>query len=172
MPPTTQLKDGLRTVGGWLLGFAWIGIVFAGLAVAFSPSKFPPAAGWALLTIAAFILLVSADRWVKALPGILGVATINSLVMIATGHATSNPSVSVTRLQAISATILLAVSTILAVDFQGRKPYLVDRVVFLIYAMCLGYAVIRPGTTYWALGTATAALFVAWSHNRLRPGKG
>jgi hypothetical protein len=74
----SQVISGLRKTGAWLLGMAWLGLVFAGMAIAFSPSNYPRAAGWVLLVLAAIILLATADRWVKAFPGLLGVATIKS----------------------------------------------------------------------------------------------
>lgn len=82
----SQVKSGFRAAGGWLLGIVWLGLVFGGLGVAFTPSQYPPAMGWALLAIAAAIFVATANRWVKALPGIFGVASFNSLVTIGTGR--------------------------------------------------------------------------------------
>ena len=65
-----QVKNGFRTAGAWLLGLGWLGLVFAGMAIAFSTSKYPPVAGWVLLAIDAIILVSTAHRWVKALPGL------------------------------------------------------------------------------------------------------
>ena len=162
-----QVQRGFKSAGAWLLGIFWLAIVFGGLAVTFSPSRFPRPVGWCLLAVAAIILVASADRWVKALPGIFGVATLNSLAMAVSGHATGNPSVLVPLPLALFATVLLAASTLLAVKFQDRKLLVHDRFAFLVYAICLAYSAIRPGASYWALGTATATLFAAWSCDRL-----
>jgi hypothetical protein len=164
-----QLERGFKTAGAWLLGMVWLAVVFAGLAVAFSSSRFPRPIGWCLLAIAACVLLATADRWINAVPGIFGVATLNSLVMTLTGHSTGNPSVLVPRPLALVASVLLAASALMSLRFQDRKLFVHDRITFLIYAVCLAYAGIRPLASYWALGTATAALFAAWSYNRLTP---
>ena len=66
-----QGKNGFRRAGAWLLGFAWLGLVFAGMAIAFTPSPHSPALGWGLLGIAALVLVFTMDRWVKVFPGLL-----------------------------------------------------------------------------------------------------
>jgi hypothetical protein len=171
MSVTAQVKNGFKMAAAWLLGIAWLVLVFAGLAVVFSPSKFPSALGWCLLVIAAFVLIATVDRWVKALPGVFGVATINGLAMIFTGHATGSPSVLVSRPLALFATISLAASTLMSFSFQRRRLHITDRMMFLVYAVCVAYAAIKPWTGYWALGTATAALFATWCYNYLKPGE-
>ena len=169
---SAQAKAGLKTVGNWLLGISWLALVFVGLGIAFTPSRFPVAGGWALLAAAAAILVMTANKWVKALPGILGIATLNSIVMIATGHATGAPSVRVTHLQAAYAAILLGSGTVISLSFPNRELRILDRVAFLIYAICLAWGGVEPRTTYWALGVATAILFAAWSYDRFRSGQG
>jgi hypothetical protein len=162
-----QVAHGSKTAGTWLLGVIWLAIVFAGVAIAFTPSKFPPAVGWCLLAVAALVLLATANRWVTALPGILGVATLNSLAMIFTGHATGNPSVLVSRRLALFSAICLGASTLISLNFQDRNLHVHDRIAFLVYAICLAWTAIKPWTSYRALGTATAVLFAAWSYNHL-----
>ena len=104
-----HLKSGFRTAGAWLLGFTWLCLVLGGIIIGFSPSKYPHALGWMLLIIAAVVLVLTADRWIKAFPGIMGVATFNSLITISSGHATGSPSALIPRSTAILATLLLAV---------------------------------------------------------------
>jgi hypothetical protein len=66
-----QVKGGFRTAGAWLLGFAWLCLVFAGLAEAFSPEGRSPMLGWVFLAVAAAVLVATANSWVRAFPGIM-----------------------------------------------------------------------------------------------------
>src|SRR4029077_5580943 len=127
-----------------------------------------PIVGWTLLVIAAVILVATADRWGNALPGIMGVATINSIVTISTGHRPNNPSVLISHSQAIVATILLASSTILSLDFRARKLNLLDRMSLLIYASCIAWGAVQVRVTYLAAGIATFCLLLAWMYNRFK----
>jgi hypothetical protein len=164
-----QVKGGFRTAGAWLLGFAWLFLVFAGMAIAFSPSKYPPTFGWLLLVAAAAILVLTAERWIKAFPGIMAVATINSLLTISSGHATGNPSVLIPRTTAILATLLLAAGTTLSLTFR-RKVSVLDRIALLALAVSIGWGAIDVHHWLPALGMGTLCLFLAWLYDRRRVG--
>jgi hypothetical protein len=116
-----QVKSGFRTAGAWLLGLAWLSLVFAGLAIGFSPCSYPRAVGWLCLAVAAAVLVATLERWVKAFPGTMAVATVHSLITISSGHATGNPSVPVPRSAAILMTLLLAMGTALSLTFRAKK---------------------------------------------------
>jgi hypothetical protein len=164
-----QMKNGLRTAGAWLLGLGWLGLVFAGMAVAFSTSKYPPVVGWVFLGIAAVILFITAERWVKALPGILGLATFNALVSVFSGHAINLPSVPISRSEAVLATLLLAASTAVSPTFASRKLSIFDRLAFLIYASCIFWGAVDHRVNLPVqMGVGTFCLFFAWGYNRLR----
>lgn len=170
----TQVKNGFRTAGAWLLGLGWLGLVFTGMAIAFPPpSKYPPAVGWVLLTVAAIILVTTAHRWVKALPGLLGLATLNALVSIFSGHATNLPSVPISRSESLVATLLLAVSTALSPSFTARELRLVDRLAFLIYASCIFWGAVDHRVTLPVqMGVATFCFFSVWVYDRIERRRG
>jgi len=168
-----QVRNGFRTAGAWLLGLGWLGLVFAGMAIAFSTSKYPPVAGWVLLAIDAIILVSTAHRWVKALPGLLGLATLNALVSVFSGHATNLPSVPIPRFEATVATLLLGMSTALSPSFTSRKLSIVDRLAFLIYASCILWGAVDHRVTLPVqMGVATFCLLVAWAYDRLQRRRG
>jgi len=168
----TQVRNGFRTAGAWLLGLAWLGLVIAGLGEAFAPPT-RPAVGWVLLAIDAFILVITANRWVKALPGILGIATLNALVSVFSGHATNLSSVRISRFEAIVATLLLGISTGLSPSFTSRKLRILDRVAFLIYASCILWGAVDHRVTLPVqMGVATFCLLLAWLYDRFQRRRG
>ena len=170
----TQVKNGFRAVGLGLLGVGWLGLVLGGIMIAFAPaSKYPPIIGWVLLALAAFILFTTAHRWVKASPGLLGLATLNALVSIFTRHATNLPSAPISRPDALIATLLLATSTALSVSFTSRKLNMLDRLAFLIYASCIFWGAVDHRVTLPVqMGVATFCLFFAWAYDRMRHRRG
>jgi hypothetical protein len=99
-----EVKSGLRLTATMLLGGAWLGLVFAGMAIAFIPPR-SPVTGWLILVIAALIMIATMDRWVKALPGILGYGTFGGLLMIVSGHLLNQPWVGITRFDATMLTL-------------------------------------------------------------------
>jgi hypothetical protein len=168
-----QVKSGFRIAGAWLLGFGWLCLVLAGMAVAVSPSKYPPVVGWLLLAVAAIILVTTAQRWVKALPGLLGLATLNALFSIFSGHATNLPSVPISRSESLVATLLLVVSTALSPSFTARELRVVDRLAFLIYASCIFWGAVDHRVTLPVqMGIATFCLLSAWVYDRLQRRRG
>lgn len=170
----SQVISGFRTAGAWLLGLGWLGLVFAGMAIAFPPpGKYPPVVGHVLLAVAAIILVITAHLWVKALPGLLGLATLNALVSIFSGHATNLPSVPISRSESVVATLLLAISTALSPSFTARKLNIVDRLSFLIYATCIVWGAVDHRVSLPVqMGVATFCLFSAWVYDRIQHPRG
>jgi hypothetical protein len=163
-----QVKSGFRTAGAWLLGFAWLFLVFAGLGVGFSQTDYPHALGWFFLAVAAAVLVATANRWIKAFPGIMGVATFNSLITISSGHATGNPSVFIPRSTAILTTMLLAVGTALSLTFRTKRVSAPDRAALLALAVSIGWAAVDVHHGLAALAVGTLCLFLAWAYDRSR----
>lgn len=166
-----EVKSGFRTARAWLLGFAWLCLVFAGMAIGFSPSNYPRALGWLCLAVAAAVLVATANRWVNAFPSIMVVATFNSLITISSGHATGNPSVLIPRSTAILATLLLAVGTALSLTFRTfrtKRVSIPDRVALLALAVSIGWGAVDVRHWLPALAVGTCCLFLAWAYDRRR----
>jgi len=163
-----EVKSGLQTAGAWLLGMVWLCLVFGGITIGFSPSKYPPALGWMLLSVAAAVLVLTVDRWVKAFPDIMAVATVNSIMTISSGHATGNPSVLIPRSTAMLATLLLAGGTALSLTFRTKKVRVPDRVALLALAVSIGWGAVDVRHWLPALGVGTCCLFLAWAYDRIR----
>jgi hypothetical protein len=48
-PRQSSSEKPVQKAGAWLLGFCWLGVVFASMVIAFSPSSYMPVMGWILL---------------------------------------------------------------------------------------------------------------------------
>ncbi len=136
------------------------------MAIGFSPSNYPRPLGWLFLLVAAAVLMAMADRWVKAFPGIMVVATVNGLITISSGHATGNPSVLVPRSTAILLTLLLAGGTALSLTFRSNRLTVPDRLALLALAVSIVWGAIDVRHGVIALALGTGCLLLAWAYDR------
>jgi hypothetical protein len=177
-----QVKSGFRSTGIIFLFMGWLGLVFGGLAVAFTPSLHSPVLGWFLLLAATVIFFRTMDRWIKgAFSGILAVATLNSFFCIITGHVTTT-SAPISHLHALIMTCLSAGSTALSLTFRNRKLRMLDRVAIFIFVFCIFAGAVydevrlhHRGTdveqiilTSLSLGIGLFCLFIAWAYDRFQ----
>lgn len=163
-----QARGGLGQAILWLMGLGWLFLVFSGLGIAFLPSPYPSGLGWTFLAIAAIVMLLTMDWWVKIFPALLSLATINSTSSVLTGHLTGNPSASITRKAALIAAMLLASSTILSFRFIHRKLRVLDRIAVFVFVVCICWQVIEPRATVIAPSLAVAFLAMAWTYDRVQ----
>lgn len=115
-----EVKSGFRIILALALGMAWLGLVFGGLAIAFTPSPYSRMIGWLLLIGAAAILIVTMDWWAKAFPAIIGWGVIGGLFTIVDGHAVNHPEVLVTHLDAAIMTTLFAASAAVSLTLSHK----------------------------------------------------
>jgi hypothetical protein len=168
-----EVKSGLRLAGMVLLGGAWLGLVFGGMGIAFTPSPHPPLIGWLLLVVAALIFVTTMDRWVKAFPGILGWGIVGGILTIAGGHALNHPEVPVRRLDATIMTLLIAASAIVSNTFN-RKLRILDRIAVFSFAFCFFWEAVDDRFKLTPLGIGFGSLLAAWAFDfiqRWRRGK-
>jgi hypothetical protein len=168
---TANVGRGLRRAGVWLLGFATVCVILGGLLVIFFPNDvhvlgipgpYPPIAGWAALMIATLVMVLTTSRWVKALPGILVLATFNGVLTVFTGHLTNAPDLPISKLVASILTLLLALSAVLSFTFRLRDLNWVDQIALLAVVFSLAWGVLDNARTLMAFGTMLFALFFAW----------
>jgi len=164
----SQAKSGFRRAGLWLLGFVWLGLVFAGMAIAFSPSPHPPALGWALLSIAALVLVFTMDKWVKVFPGLLAYGVVGSVLMLMNGHAVNHPEVLVPRLEAVTLIVFFAAAAALSFTFTNHKLTVPDRTALFVFILCFFWQAVAPRMMLMALGIGFACLIGAWVYDRTR----
>lgn len=173
-----QVTSGFRRAAAWLLGMAWLGLVFAGMIEVgvgteadFSAGHHPSRLlGFFLLAAAAVIFIATANRWKAEFPGIMLVATLNSLIELVRGHSTGNSSVLIPRSVAFVQLVVIAGVTLLSFTFKKRPLNILDRIALLAFA-----ASIYPGgDEVWhqkmplALIIGGVCVMAAWGYDRLR----
>jgi len=163
-----QVKSGIKRTGAWLLGLAWLGLVFAGMAIAFNPSPHSPKLGWGLLGIAALVLVFTMDKWVKVLPGLLAYGVLGSILMLLSGHAVNHPDVLVSKLQAAVLMILFAIAAGLSVTFAKQKLTVPDRVALFVFIFCFFWQAVAPHLMILSLAIGFSCLACAWIYGLLR----
>lgn len=170
MPKRTvlsQVKNGFRRAGSWLLGFGWLFLVFSGLGIAFTPSPHSPILGWCLLGIAGFALLLLIDRCIRVFAALMAVGTFSSFVGIFSGHMNTSP-IPISPTMAAGLMLFFAASTALALTFVGRKLNVVDRIAILVFLSIIFWQAAVNRVVVFALAAALLALFAAWAYDRVR----
>src|SRR5215469_17959547 len=89
-----QVIKGTLLTAKVLLVWATAGMLWIGIYVIFSPGRVRQEplstrsllVGSVLLVMSTAILLLTMDRWVKIIPGVLGYATLGGLIMLFSGH--------------------------------------------------------------------------------------
>lgn len=171
-----QVRDGFRRTGAWLLGIGWFGLVLAGLIAGAGPQgAHRPILGWSLLAAAAVIFFWTMDRWAKVFPALTGVATLNGLIMLSTGHKLGEPGSPVSRGVALLGVVTMVVATLATARFTRTKPRLPDRVALFAFVACFVWGMADEKATSLALVVALVSVLVAWgvsSFQRHRDRKG
>jgi len=175
-----QVKSGFRRAGGWLLGMAWLGLVFWGIIETFgteanfSEGRHPSRVlGYFLLGAAAVVFVVTANRWKRVFPGIMLAATLGAMLELEHGHAVNNPSVLIPRSIALVQLVVIVSVTALSFTFKKRLLNVLDRVALLAFAasIYLGGEEETQQKMPLALIIGGACVFVAWATDRLRRGR-
>jgi hypothetical protein len=171
-----QVKSGFQRAGAWLLGMAWLGLVYWGIGAATEPggnlsertrSHF---LGYALLTVASSIFVVTANRWKRVFPGIMLAATLGAVLELWHGHAVNNPSVLIPRWIAFSQLVVIAGVTALSFTFKKRPLNIIDRIALLAFAASIfvgGDEATRQELPL-ALIIGGVCVLAAWAYARLQ----
>jgi hypothetical protein len=164
----TEVKsgNGFKKAGSWLLGFAWLGLVFAGLAIAFTPSQHSPALGWSLLAIAACVLIVTMDRWVKVFPGLLAFGVLGSVLTLIDGHVVNHPEVTVPRLEGAVMTLFFVAAAVVSFAVVKHRLTVPDRLALFIFVFCFFWQAVAPRFLLTALAIGLSCLIAAWAYDR------
>jgi hypothetical protein len=117
------------------------------------------------------------DRWVKASPGLLVLAMLNSLIMLYTGHSLNSRAVPVTRRPSALFAICMALGAAVSARFRVNRLNPIDRVAIAVFVFCIFYQAVVPSFEAIAGPVALAVLFLAWAYDPIhrrydRPGSG
>jgi hypothetical protein len=178
----SQVKNGLRLAVLTLVFFGIAGLFFAGVNYAFFPTGHSRALGLVFLIISTSVMVVEMNRWVKVLPGILGFAVLNGLIMLFTGHLLNDSSIPISRLDALVITLFFLGSSQLSRTFKDRKLNVIDRVALLAFAfsvpLLIGFNSTREevkgrsapldSIEFITMGIGLCCLLIAWVYERIQ----
>lgn len=178
----SRVKSGLRLVGLILAFVIVAGMFFAGASYTVFASGGSRPVGLMLLAISVSIMACTMNRWLKILPGILGVAVLNGVITLSTGHLLNNSGIPTSRTGALFLTLFFAASCLLSRTFLHGDLDVIDRVVALAFVACLpvliGFGSIREQTVgrssalsraeFVTMAIGICFLLVAWTHDRVR----
>ncbi|MGH9352126.1 MAG: hypothetical protein ACRD2G_08210 [Terriglobia bacterium] len=153
---------------------------------AFFPSGHSRILGWAFIVVSVIVMVAEMNRWVKVLPGILGLAVLNGLISLSTGHALNNPSAPISRLDMLIVTLFFAACFALAGTFRARDLTIVDRVSLMTFAFTLPLWAGHDSTRIATAGklaaedrldliiaaVALCCLLVPWAYDRIQRRRG
>lgn len=163
-----QVKSGFKRAGAWLLGFAWLFLVFGGLAIITTPPPPSWVLGWGLLGVAALVLVFTMDRWVKVFPGLLAYGVVGSILMLMSGHAVNHPEVLVSKLEAALLMVFFATAAALSFTFTKHKLTVPDRIALFAFIFCFFWQAVAPRLMLLALAIGFSCLVGAWAYDRLQ----
>ena len=174
-----QVKSGLQLAALTLLSFGVAGLFLAGVAYSFFPTGRSRVLGLVFLMISVPVMVVTMNRWVKVLAGVLALAVLNGLLSIGTGHLPANPTQPISRVDAFFMTVLFAVATALVSTLKGRKLNFVDRIAVMAFVSILAVLICYEGaritlasTDFVLMGVGLCCLLVAWGYDRLHRRRG
>ena len=150
-----SVKSGAYQAFAWIFGIFWAILAGSGAMIVFTDTRLPRTLGWVALVTAAVIAFSTMRFWIRVLPGILGLATLNSMLSVWRGQAGVNSSYPIPRPQGIANVALLGVCTVLAARIAGRELTPVTRAALFGLVVSFGFAITSfPSIIGFALMTA------------------
>jgi uncharacterized membrane protein YidH (DUF202 family) len=171
-----QVKSGFKRAAAWLVGMAWLGLVYWGVGAiteaegSASEKTHSRLLGYALLAIASLIFVITANRWKRVFPGIMLAATLGAFLELEQGHAVNSPSVPIARWIALVQLVVVAGVTALSFTFKKRPLNIADRIALLAFAASIfvgGDEATRQELPL-ALIIGGTCILAAWAYDRLQ----
>jgi hypothetical protein len=126
---SNPVKQGLLRSLSWLSVITWLVVAFIAAGIVAGQTSYPVALGWMVLTALVWIAAVTAERWVRVLPGMLGVAALNAIYSLISGHFGLNPPRPIARSMAGLMAAALMAGAYLATAYIKRRLSAIDRAV-------------------------------------------
>lgn len=123
------VKRGLLRSLSWLSAIAWLIVAFIATGIAAAQTSYPALFGWLILAVLMWIAAITAERWVRILPGMLGMAALNALYSLFSGHFGLNSPKPIARPTAGLMAAALITGAYLSTAYMKRKLSAVDRAV-------------------------------------------
>ena len=133
-----QRKSPSRLVmTGWFFLFLLlIGVISGELSTGLGYSPRPRPLGWILFMAGVTIAALTVDKWARIIPGVFGIATLNGLIILISGHALNQPAIPVPRLMGALFTGVMAGTSVITAGFADRHLTNTDRATYLGILAC------------------------------------
>ncbi|MGB9336835.1 MAG: hypothetical protein WCB14_17640 [Candidatus Acidiferrales bacterium] len=176
----SQVESGLQLAALTLAFCGVAGLFVAGVAYWFPLNGHSRALGTMFIAISVPVMVLTMNRWVKVMAGLMALAVLNGVLSISTGHVLANPNQPISRLDALCLTCFFAVAAALAAGINRRRLNHVDRVSILAFVFCfaclLGYQGTKSvgkmaalgATDFTLMGVGLSCLLFAWGYGRIR----
>lgn len=153
---SNPIKQGILRTLSWLSVIVWLIVAFIAAGITVGQTSYPLAFGWILLAALMWIAAVTAARWVRVLPGMLGVAALNAIWSVISGHFGLNPPKPIARSLAGLMAVALIGAAYLSTTYINRRLAAIDRI-----ALTLAIASVLVGLSRAQLAVpATVAIAV------------
>lgn len=166
-PKPPRWKSTGRAIN-WLGGFVWLGLVFSGIGIGISPSRYPQVLGWILLVVAGGTLLLFMDRWVKIMPASLIIGTVSGFTTTFSGHVSNRPSIPISSAEAIGTTLFLAFSSAVSATYMKRKLRMLDRIALATFVFCVFWQAVDHSAKIVALSIGFCCLSLPYVLDRVQ----
>lgn len=138
MRSSSERKNPSRLVNaGWFFLFLLLIVgISGGITTGLGYSSRPRPVGWVLFIVGFGVGAFTVARWAKVLPGIFGIATLNGLIILISGHALNQPAIQVPRLVGGLFTVAMAGASFITASSADRPLTNTDRVAYLGILAC------------------------------------
>jgi hypothetical protein len=163
----------LRFAGKFLLVLTGVIATLLLFRISFAFSRW---AGFLLVGVFTIVLYVTAHRWVRWLPGLLIFGVINSLLVLVTHKAPTNPGVIVSTGVAGLLLVFYAVGCVVAYYYDAAHLSAMDRCAWLAYLCCMIWPALAAhkdvvkvtSDIAWSVSVGVTALIAAFATRRMR----
>lgn len=158
-----HVAQAIKRAGLWALVLVCAGLIGVGLGKLATGDPSAKLTGRTCLVVVALIAVATMRHWLRALPGFLGVAAVNSAVMSITGHGLSDPALAVSRVALGMASVLLFVLAVLCVFLSRRQLRGPERlsICILIILLFVAFTIQGAGLLCLLVGNVVVG-FVIW----------
>ena len=173
---TEQVVNGIRIAGGLIVGFLLILAVLAGLSRIYehqsARSTGSISLSWAVLVMAALIMIWTANRWARFVTGFFfGPAVLKIVGILILGDDSYYSAHSITRTTLVEFFAYALVVVGLTARFVGKRPaqtMFLDRLALTFFVFATLKQVVTPyHFPPWPLLSGVIALFIGWCGHRL-----
>jgi hypothetical protein len=155
-----------QRLAAWCLGILWMMSAGIGVTVVFSETSRSRVTGWIFLLLAAVLFLVTMDRWIRALPGLLGYGVFGALLATVSGHGINRQDLPISKPEGIVLMLFFCLSAIVSYTFSKRRLRLLDRIALFGFVSLVFRAIWFDSISATGLGIPLGCLVVAWGYDR------